>query len=161
MIVQKIAKLAAVLGLFLVCLPAKAGPLTGVKAVQVDPTQVPDPGKVKETWAANWIHDQLAAALQQTGFQAGDAPIHAWVVLDEFTSGSTAKRVLVGMGAGRSSITATIVFQDTASSKQIASTKIHVRGSLIFSPYEGGNTQTRQAENSFEQKAVEEIEKLK
>ena len=119
MIVQKIAKVAAVLVLFLVCLPAKAGPLTGVKSVQVDPTQVPDPGKVKETWAANWIHDQLAAALQQTGFQAGDAPIHAWVVLEEFTSGSTAKRVLVGMGAGRSSITATIVFQDTAGAEAV------------------------------------------
>ena len=138
---------------------AKVGPLGGIKTIQVDATVVSDPKKVKETWAANWIHDQLVAALQQTGFQIGESAVHANVVLDEFTSGSMAKRFMVGLGAGRSSITGNLVFADSA--KQLASTRIHVRGGLLFSPYQGGNTQTRQAENSFEQKLVEEIERLK
>jgi hypothetical protein len=101
------------------------------------------------------------AALQKTGFQIGESPVHAKVVLDEFTSGSMAKRFWIGLGAGRSSITAHLVFDDKASAKQLSTTRIHVRGGIIFSPYQGGNTQTRQAENSFEQKLVEEIESLK
>jgi hypothetical protein len=140
---------------------AAAGPLAGVKIVQVDPTEVPDPSKVKNDWAANWVHDQIVASLQQTGFQVGDSPVHAKVVLQEFTSGSTAERVLIDLGAGRSSITGTLVFTDAATTKQLYSKAIHVRGALAFSPYEGDNTQRKQAENSFEQKLVEEIESLK
>jgi len=139
--------------------PVKGGPLSSVKIIQVDATVVSNPSKVKEDWAANWIRDQLIAALQKTGFQAGESPIHAKIVLDEFTSGSMAKRFMIGMGAGRSSITAHLIVED--SSKQLTASRIHVRGGLLFSPYQGGNTQTRQAENSFEQKLVEEIEKLK
>jgi Domain of unknown function (DUF4410) len=157
---QIIAKATVALGLLLFSIPAMAGALTGVKTVQVDPTEVSNADKVKETWAANWTHDQLANALQQTGFQVGNAPIHAKVVLDEFTSGSMAKRFMVGLGAGRSSITASIIFEDE-NGKQLSVTRIHVRGGLLYSSYEGGNTQTRQAENSFQQKLVEEIERLK
>jgi hypothetical protein len=36
-----------------------------------------------------------------------------------------------------------------------------VRGNLIFSPYQGNNTQRRQAVSSFEQRLLEEIEKMK
>ncbi len=160
MLAQRFLKVTVVLGLLLLGVPAMCGPLTGVKTVQVDPTVLSNSEKVKETWAANWVHDQLVAAIQQTGFQVGDAPIHAKVVLEEFTSGSFAKRFMIGFGAGRSSITANIIFED-GSGKQLSATRIHVRGGLIYSSYEGGNTQTRQAENSFEQKLVEEIEKLK
>lgn len=160
MLAQRLSKVAAALSLFLLVVPTMAGPLTGVKAIQVDPTVVSNSERVKEAWAANWVHDKLVAALQETGFQTGDAPIHANIVLDEFTSGSMAKRFLVGLGAGRSSITANMILED-ASGKHLSATRIHVRGALIFSPYEGGNTQTRQAENSFQQKLVEEIEKLK
>lgn len=159
---HRLARFAIVVGLLLPGARANAGSLTGVKTVQVDATEVTNPDKVKESWAANWIHDQLVGALKQTGFELGDAPIHARIVLEEFTSGNLAKRFMIGMGAGRSSITGTlIVSEGGAGGKQLSSTRIHVRGGLIFSSYEGGNTQTRQAENSFEQKLVEEIEKLK
>jgi hypothetical protein len=36
-----------------------------------------------------------------------------------------------------------------------------VRGNLVWSPYQGGNTQRRQAVDNFEQKLLEEIEGLK
>jgi len=160
MFARRFAKATVALSLLLFSVPAMAGALTGVKTVQVEPTVVPDADKVKETWAANWAHDKLVAALQQTGFQVGDAPIHAKVVLDEFTSGNLAKRFMIGFGSGRSSITANIIFED-GSGKQLSATRIHVRGALIFSSYEDANTQTKQAENSFEQKLVEEIQKLK
>ena len=143
------------------CLTTYAGSLTGIKVVQAGATEVPKPDKIKDDWAANWVHDQLAAALQDTGFQVGDSPIQAKVILDEFTSGSFAKRFVIGMGAGRSSITASLVIEDKASGKQLTAVRIHVRGGLIFSSYEDGNSQRREAENSFRQKLVEEIERMK
>jgi len=146
---------------FCLCLTTYAGSLTGIKVVQAGATEVPKPDKIKDDWAANWVHDQLAAALQDTGFQVGDSPIQAKVILDEFTSGSFAKRFVIGMGAGRSSITASLVIEDKASGKQLTAVRIHVRGGLIFSSYEGGNSQRREAENSFRQKLVEEIERMK
>ena len=71
-----------------------------------------------------------------------------------------AKRFWVGMGAGRSTVTCQLVFQDAAG-KELANAKIHVRGNLVFSPYQGNNTQRRQAVSSFEQRLLEDIEKLK
>ena len=67
---------------------------------------------------------------------------------------------MIGMGAGRSSVTCHVVFQDAAG-KEISNTKIHVRGNLAWSPYQGNNTQRRQAVSSFEQKILEEIERMK
>jgi hypothetical protein len=52
------------------------------------------------------------------------------------------------------------VLQD-AEGKELFNKRIRVRGNLIFSPYQGGNTQRRQAVNSFEQRLIEEIEGLK
>ncbi len=137
-----------------------AGLLKGAKTIQVDPTIVSNPDKVKEPAAPNLVQDSLKNALRTANIEIGEAPIRAHIVLDEFTSGSTAKRVLVGLGAGRSSVTCHLVFQN-ADGKEIANSKIHVRGNLAFSPYEGNNTQRRQAVSSFEQKLLEEIEKLK
>jgi hypothetical protein len=137
-----------------------SNPLAGVKTVQVDPTVVPTPDKVKEEHAANQVADSLRNALKDANFEIGDAPIRAHIVLDEFTSGSTAKRFMVGFGAGRSTVDCRLVIQD-ADGKELASTKIRVRGSLLFSPYQGNNTQRRQAVSSFEQRLLEEIEKLK
>jgi hypothetical protein len=48
MSIQKRATVAAVLGLCLCSLSAKAGPLTGVKTIQVDATEVSNSDKVKE-----------------------------------------------------------------------------------------------------------------
>jgi hypothetical protein len=138
----------------------KAGPLHDVKQIQVDPTIVSDPDKVKEASAPNLVQDGLKNALRTANIEIGDSPIHAHIVLDEFTSGSTAKRVLIGMGAGRSSVTCHLIVQN-AEGKELANSKIHVRGNLAWSPYQGNNMQRRQAESSFEQKVLEEIEKLK
>jgi hypothetical protein len=135
-------------------------PLAGVKTVQVDPTVVPKPEKVKEEQAPNQVADSLRNALKDANFEVGEAPIRAHIVLDEFTSGSMAKRFMVGFGAGRSTVDCTLVIQDAAG-KELASKRIRVRGSLLFSPYQGGNTQRRQAVSSFEQRLIEEIEKLK
>jgi hypothetical protein len=137
-----------------------AGPLKGAKTIQVDPTIVLNADKVKEPAAPNLVQDSLKNAFRTANIEIGEAPIRAHIVLDEFTSGSTAKRVLVGLGAGRSSVTCHLVIQN-AGGKEVANSKIHVRGNLAFSPYEGNNTQRRQAVSSFEQKLLEEIEKLK
>jgi hypothetical protein len=138
-----------------------AGLLKGVKAVQVDPTIVSNPDKVKEPSAPNLVQDSLRNALRNANIDVAEtAPIRAHIVLDEFTSGSTAKRVLIGLGAGRSSVTCRLVLQD-AEGKEVANTKIHVRGNLAWSPYEGNNLQRKQAVNAYEQKLIEEIELMK
>jgi hypothetical protein len=135
-------------------------PLKDAKMIQVDPTIVSNPDKIKEPSAPNLVQDSLKNALRVANIEIGEAPIRAHIVLDEFTSGSTAKRVLVGLGAGRSSVTCHLVIQN-AEGKEIANSKIHVRGNLAWSPYQGNNTQRRQAVTSFEQKLLEEIERLK
>ena len=138
-----------------------AAPLRGVTSVQIDPTVIPDPKTVKEPSASNLVQDSLRNAFRLANIATADgAPVRAHIVLDEFTSGSTAKRVLIGLGAGRSSITCRLVLED-AQGKEIANTKLKVRGSLAWSPYEGNNTQRRQAVNSFDQRLLEEIERSK
>jgi len=141
--------------------PSTSAPLRDVKTIQVDPTIVPNPEKVKEQSAPNLVQDSLKNALRMANIEiAESASIRAHIVLDEFTSGSTAKRVLIGLGAGRSAVTCHLVVQD-ADGKEITSTKIHVRGNLVWSPYQGNNTQRRQAVSSYEQKLLEEIERMK
>lgn len=135
-------------------------PLAGVKTVQVEETVVSNPAKVKEDHAANQVADSLKRALRDADFEVGDSPIRAHIVLDEFTSGSTAKRFMIGMGAGRSTVDCRLVLQD-ADGKELYNKRIRVRGNLAWSSYQGGNTQRRQAVNSFEQRLIEEIEGLK
>ena len=138
-----------------------SAPLKGVKAVQVDSTIVSDAEKVKEPSAPTLVQDSLKNALRAASIDVAEsAPIRAHIVLDEFTSGSTAKRMLVGFGSGRSSLSCRLVLQD-ASGKEVSSTTIHVRGKLAFSAYEGNNTQRKQAITSYEQKLLEEIERMK
>jgi len=137
------------------------GLLRDVKNVQIDPTVVSAPDKVKEPSAPNLMQDSLRNAFRAANFEIADgAPIRAHIVLDAFTSGSTAKRFLVGFGAGRSTIDCHLVLQD-ADGKELANVPLHVRGNLAFSPYEGNNTQRRQAGNSVDQRILEEIEKMK
>jgi hypothetical protein len=139
---------------------ANPKPLAGVKVVQVDATVIANPGKVKEDHAANQVADSLKRALRDADFEVGESPIRAHIVLNEFTSGSTAKRFMVGMGAGRSTVDCNLVIQN-ADGKELVNKKIRVRGNLAWSSYQGGDTQRRQAVNSFEQKVLEEIEGLK
>ena len=136
-------------------------PLRGITAVQIDPTAVPNPDKVKDPSASNLMQDSLRNAFRSANFETvASAPVRAHIVLDEFTSGNTAKRVLIGLGAGRSSITCHLVLEDSQG-KELMSRKIHVRGDLAFSPYEGNNTQRRKAVSSLDQRLLEEIEKAK
>jgi hypothetical protein len=134
--------------------------LRDVKTIQVDPTVVPNSEKVKEDFAPNLVQDALRNALRDTNFEVGDAPIKAHIVLEEFSSGSLAKRFAVGFGAGRSTVAGRLIFQD-AEGKELANVRIRVRGNFLFGGYQGGNTQRRQATNSFDQKLIEEISRLK
>ena len=70
-------------------------PLGTVKTIQIDPTVVPNPDKVKESFAANSVRDILQDAFSRTHFEIGPSAVHAHIVLDEFTKGSQAKRTLV------------------------------------------------------------------
>ena len=134
--------------------------LRDVKTIQVNPTVVKNPDKVKEDFAATMVEDSLRNALRDANFEVSDAPIRAHIELTEFTSGSTAKRFLVGFGAGRSTVDGRLIFQDQ-DGKELANVRIRVRGNLLFSGYQGGNTQRRQASNAFDQRLTEEIARLK
>ena len=134
--------------------------LRDVKIIQVEPTVVSNPAKVKEDFAANLVRDSLTNALKRANFDIGEAPMRAHMTLDEFTSGSVAKRFVVGFGAGRSTVSGRLIFQD-ADGKEIANIPIKVRGQLLFSAYQGGDTQRQQATTSFERTLLEQIEKLK
>jgi len=139
----------------------RAAVLRDVKKIQVMPTVVPKLETVKEDFAPNLVQDSLRNALKDSNFElADDAPVKAHIVLEEFSSGSTAKRVMVGFGSGRSSVAGRLVFRD-AENKEIANVPIKVRGNLLWNGYQGNNTQRRQATSSFEQKLIEEIARLK
>jgi hypothetical protein len=136
-------------------------PLRDVKAVQLDRTVVTHPDKVKDESAPNLTQDSLRNAFRSANIDVTEsAPIRAHIVLDEFTSGSAAKRFMVGFGAGRSTIDCHLVISD-ADGKELKNVPIRVRGNLAWSPYQGDNTQRRQAVNSFDQRILEEIEKMK
>jgi hypothetical protein len=136
--------------------------LRGVKQVSVEETIVGNKEKVKEEFAPNLVADSLRNALRNANFDVVDtgAPIKAHIVLDEFSSGSAAKRFVVGFGAGRSTIDCRLVLQ-SSEGKELANVPIRVRGNLAWSSYQGGNTQRRQATNAFEQRIAEEIARLK
>jgi hypothetical protein len=53
-----------------------------------------------------------------------------------------------------------LVIQDF-SGKELASVRIHVRGTVAFSPGEGNGAQDRHATSDFEQRLLQEIERLK
>jgi hypothetical protein len=137
------------------------GVLENIRRIQVDPTVIEQPEKVKDAVAASLVRYNLRAAVRDALLEEGDSPIRAHIVLDEFSSEGTAKRLL-GLGTGRSTRTmdGRLVIQD-ASGRELASVKIHVRGTVAFSPREGDNTQGRQTASDFEQRLREEIERLK
>lgn len=142
-------------------LSTATAPLHEVKLIQVEPTVVTSPDQVKDPSAANLVQDSLKNAFRLADFQLTEnAPIRAHLILDEFTSGSAAKRFVVGFGAGRSTVTCRLILQD-ADGTELANVRIHVRGNLAFSPYQGNNTQRRQAVSSLDQRLLEEIEKMK
>jgi hypothetical protein len=135
--------------------------LRDVKAVQVNPTVVANPDKVKADFAPVLLRDALRSALQKAEIDTpGVAPIRAHLVLDEFTSGNTAKRFVVGFGTGRSTVDARLVFQ-SEDGKELANSRIRVRGNLAWGAYQGAERQRSQAVNSFDERLMEEIARLR
>jgi hypothetical protein len=107
------------------------------------------------------VQDSLRNALRNANFETPESgTLRAHIVLDEFSSGSKTKRLLVGMGAGRSTVDGRLVIQD-ALGKELANIKIRVRGNLAWNAYQGANTQRSQATNSFDRRLMEEIARLK
>jgi hypothetical protein len=79
--------------------------LRDVRAVQVNPTVVSNPDKINEDFAENLMQDSLRNALRNANFETPEgADVRAHIVLDEFSSGSQARRMLVGMGSGHSTV---------------------------------------------------------
>lgn len=139
----------------------RAATLRGVKTIQVNETVIGNPEKVKEDFAASFVEDSLRKALRDSNLEVvEEAPIQAHIVLDEFSSGSTAKRLLVGFGSGRSTVDGRLVLRG-ADGRDLANLRIRVRGNLVFSGYEGAETQRRQATSAFSQRLIEEIARLK
>ena len=134
--------------------------LKDVKVVQVEPTLVVNPAKVKDETAPNKVEEMLRSALVSSGFEVGDSPVRAHMILEEFSSGSTAKRMLVGFGSGRSTLAGRLVFTD-AEQRELANVPLKARGDLLFSSYNTNDMQRKQAASGFEHKLVEEIAKLK
>jgi hypothetical protein len=152
--------------LFVAAAPAAlcspGGVLENVTRIQVDPTVIEQPENVKEPVAANLVRYNLRAAIMDARFEEGDSPIRAHIVLEEFFWESKAKRMTVDLGTGvrTGTVEGRLVIQD-ASGKELSSVKIHMRGSVAFSPGEGNNTQGRQATSDFEKLLIREIESLK
>jgi hypothetical protein len=113
--------------------------LKGVKQITVEDAVVGNKEKVKEDFAPTLVTDSLRDALRNANIEVVEtgAPVRTHIVLDEFTSGSTAKRFLVGFGSGRSTIDGRLIFQDS-SGKELANIPIRVRGNLVWSSYQGG-----------------------
>jgi hypothetical protein len=137
------------------------GPLEHTRKIRVDPTVVVQTGNVDYAMAGKLIRYDLRAAIKDAHLEEADSPIHAFFVLDEFSSESPARK-LIGMGSGKNicTVDGKLVFQD-AGGKELASVKIHVRGSVAFSPGEGSDTSGRHTTSDLEQRLSQEIEKLK
>jgi hypothetical protein len=139
----------------------RAAVLRGVKTIRVTETVIPDPTRVKEDFAPVLMQDSVRNALLSAGFDVNeDASVTAHFVLNEFTSGNTAKRFIVGFGAGRSTVDGLLVFRD-ANGKEIAVSPVRARGNLAFSSYQGGNRQREQAMSALDQRLREEIARLR
>jgi len=137
------------------------GVLEKVTKIQVDPTVVEQPEKVKDAAAANLVRYNLRAAVKDAHIEEGDSLIRAHFVLDEFSSEGTAKRLLsINSGRATSTVDGKLVIQD-ASGKELASIQIHVHGSVAFSQGKGSDTQGHPPTSDFEQRLLQEIERLK
>lgn len=137
------------------------GLLENTRKIRIDPTVVGQTGNVDYAMAGKLIRYDLRAAAKDAHLEEGDSPIRAFFVLDEFSSESPARK-LIGMGSGKNTCTVDgkLVFQD-AGGKELASVKIHVRGSVAFSPGEGSDTSGRHTTSDLERRLSQEIEKLK
>jgi hypothetical protein len=140
---------------------ASGGVLEKVTKIQVDPTVVEQPDKVDDNIAPNLVRYNLRAALRDAHLEEGDSPIRAHMILSEYSSESSARKVL-DMGSGRSvcTVDGRLVVED-ASGKELASVKIHVHGTAVFADGTAIARDGRKARSDLEQRLFQEIEKLK
>jgi hypothetical protein len=158
---------ALMLGLLLLAAPlhsqkkvAGPEPLRDVHVIKVDGTVValPDHSAKIDDVVPNLIQDNLRSAVRNAGFDIGDSTVSTHFVLEEFSSGNTAARFLIGLGAGRSSITGHLILQD-ANGKELANVRLHVNGSL--DAYQKSSTQRRDALSRLQQAILEQLEMWK
>lgn len=133
--------------------------LNGIQTVSVTPTVVSDGRKVKDPSAGGTVETALRNALIASGIRVGDSPIRMHMSLDEFTAGSAAKRALIGFGSGRSTVSARLIVERDG--EPMATVAIKTRGRLMFSAYQGDDSQQRHALNEFEQRLVEVLATLR
>ncbi len=137
------------------------GVLANVKKIQVEPTVIEHPEKVKDAVAAKLVRYDLRAAVKDAILEEGESPIRTHFVLDEFSSQGATKK-LMNFGTGRTirTVDGRLVIQD-ATGRELASVKVHVRGSVALDPDEASNAQGRRPVSDLEQRLLEEIERLK
>ena len=131
-----------------------------IKVIRVDATIVAladHSQKVDET-APNLIQDNVRSAVRNAGFEVSDSPVSVHFVLEDFSSGSIARRWVVGFGAGRSSITGHLILQGP-DGKELANGRLHVNGAL--DPYQKDGTQRREAFSRLQQAVLEQLEMWK
>lgn len=133
------------------------GVLQKVTTIQVEPTVVEVPGNVKDPAAANLVRYDLRAAIRDSHLVEGASRIRAHIVLDQFTIEGKTKRVLgAGTGKTTNTVDGKLVIQD-ASGKELASVKIHMRGTVAFSPGDGSDTQGTQAVPDLERLLADDL----
>ena len=138
--------------------------LKGVDTISVAPTVVTDPNKVKNPSASSAVEQALRDALAAVGLRVGEAPMRTRILLDEFTAGNAAKRTLLGFGSGRSTVLGRLVIErvdPVSDGPALATVRIKTRGRLMFSTYQGDDTQLRHAVGEFYERLAEEIARLR
>lgn len=135
-------------------------PLRGVRAVRVTETDVASPEKVKLEQGPLLVQEALQTALNRSQIESGEAPIRAHIRLEEFGTGNSAKRLLVGFGSGRATIKGRLVIADSRG-QSLASVPFEVRGRLLFSAYQGAGAQQGQVLSNLEKKLVQAIATLR
>jgi hypothetical protein len=148
------------------CFPdvIKGGVLEKVSTLQVDPTVVSNPEKVKDPAAAKLVRFTLQSAVREAHFAEGSSPIRIHVILDEFSSSDGKVRRVLDLNSGRSDsiVDGKLVVQD-ATGKELASRVIHFRGNVAFSSADNTDTggPPRRPASDFEQILIDELQGLK
>ena len=136
------------------------GVLEKVTKIQVDPTVVEQPEKITDSMAPNLVRFNLRAAIKDAHLEEGSSPVKAHIVLEKFTQENATKKLLnFGSGKNINNVDARLVIED-ASGKQLANVRFHIHGSVAFTHAEG-SAEDRPATSDFEQRLVQEIERLK
>jgi hypothetical protein len=141
-----------------ICSPG--GVLEKVTIIQVDPTVVEQPDKVTDSMAPNLVRFNLRAAIKDAHLEEGSSPVRAHIVLEKYTQENATKKLLnFGSGKNINNVDARLVIQDV-SGKELANVQFHIHGSVAFTHAEG-SAEDRPATSDFEQRLVQEIERLK